>query len=543
MPDFPRNTRRLLDRQVSGHRGANNRRLDWLLDRDQLADSQNIRTADPGRLTRRLGAEALGGNTAQPGGGIAEFFAAAIGQAAGTRVMSLWGGKLYESIDADGGWIQVGCGATFADDTLYHAVVGRIDGKRCIAFTVAEQSTAAPMIIYDTTLGANPTTHVTEVIGPRALAFFEQRYWISNGDNLYWSQILETAGFSASANVLAVEPGLGGNITSLIPSRDAKPRLYVLKDEAIMLLEPRWGASSALIPTAGDALDTINTNLFTLTVGIGCVATRSVQWVPGNAGSDVLFLSQDGVRGLARAEQDAQRGAGFPESYGIQKWIDRINFTHAHKAASGFFDNAYHLAVPLDGATQNTHVLRRDSAEGAWSLIDWQAKDMKSFRLGTSHRIVFQNNFTTTDSAATAASADNLFQLYTGYKTDTDPGNTSVPFSFQTRAFVFDEPSIQKRWDSLTFQVSSAETSIMEIMYRTDFGIWNTLDTLTVNSSSDTTNDFMRRRNVNLSDITPGHSIQFQFNNVTGTTESGQLSIFMIDVHAFELPDTFESGP
>lgn len=537
MPDFPRNTQRLLDRQVSGHRGVNSRSVPWLLDHESIADNTNIRISDPGIFARRFGATPAGGHTFQPGGGITKFF-----RSDGfNSVTGIWGGKLY-SLFGSANWSQRACGESFADDVLYEVITGRINGNRCLGFTVAEESSkSSSLVIYD--IINDTSTHVTEINNPRALAFFEQRYWTSDGDNLYWSQILDTAGFSAPAsgggNVLGIEPGLGGEITAIIPARDRKPRLYILKDQAILLLEPRWGSASALIPSPGDALDTINTNLLTLTSGIGCVATKSVQWIPGNQGADVLFLAEDGVRGLSKVEQDAQGGAGFPESYGIQKWIDRINKDHFHKAASAFFDNAYHLAVPLDGATQNTHVLRRDTHDNAWSLIDWQAKDMKGFRLGEANRMSFQNNFTTTECAVTDTSVDDIFQLYFAYTTLSDPGDTSVSYQMQTRAFVFERPNLHKRWDALTFHVASGETQLMEVMYRTDFGLWNTLDTLTIPSS--TVSTLVRRRNLSLSDITPGQNIQFQFNSITGATERGEFSIYMIDVHAFELPDTFES--
>jgi len=537
MVDFPRNTRRLLDRQVSGHLGVNSRSVPWLVDHESIADNTNIRTSDPGIFKRRLGATSRGGHTFQPGGGITQF----IRPDGFLSFTGIWGGKLY-SIFGSSNWSQIACGESFADDVLHHVITGRINGNRCLGFTVAEEgSDPSSLVIYD--IINDVATHVTEISEPRALAFFEQRYWTSDGDNLYWSQILDTAGFSAptsgGGNVLGIEPGLGGEITAIIPARDRKPRIYILKDEAILLLEPRWGSSSALIPSPGDSLDTINTNLLTLTSGIGCVATKSPQWVPGNQGADVLFLAADGIRGLSKVEQDAQAGAGFPDSYGIQKWIDRINSDQAHKATSAFFDNAYHLAVPLDGATQNTHILRRDTHDNAWSLLDWQAKDMKSFRLENANRMVFQNNFTTTDCSITETSVDDIFQMYYAYNTFTDPGDTSVSYQLQTRAFVFETPNLHKRWDSLTFHITSADTQVMEVMFRTDFGTWNTLDTLTLPSSTET--NLVRRRNLSLSDITPGQNIQFQFNSVTGVTDRGEFSIYMIDVHAFELPDTFES--
>lgn len=544
MAEFPKSVQRAVDRQISGHEGVVSRQIGYLLTPSQLADAVNVRLPDQGKFRRRFGAASRGGFTGLPFGGMYDFK-----DGNGNLFFTgIWGNKLYKSAGG-GGWLQIASGESFTSN-LYVSVPGRIQGRRALGFTVAEDaSSPGRLTIYD--VQNDTATRVTLVTGPRALAFFQQRFWVSSGDDLYWSDILSTAGFSTSY-VLAAEPGIGGNITALIPSRDVTPKLYVLKDEAIMILDPRWGSSSALIPSAGDALDTINTSFPTLTVGIGCVATKSAIWVPGNEGADVLFLAQDGIRGLRRAEQDAQAGAGFPESYGIEPWIGRINFDAAHKATATLFDNAYHLAVPLDGATENTHVLRRETSGNAWSLIDWQAKDMKSFRLGGGHRMFFQNNFTTTDSSSTGTSADNLYQAYRAYTTEKDPGATHVRFSFQTRAFVFDDPQREKLWDVLTFQVSSTNTAAYELQYRVNFGVWNTLATETLPGSSDTvvlgedplvwnaSSTLARRRQFDLTQVTPGHAIEFKFQSITGATESGTLTFFMIDVGAYRAVDVFE---
>ena len=548
MAEFQKINRLLLDRQLSGDKGADSRQAPWLLDQRTVADVQGLRIADVGKFTRNAGSAARGGRTDAPQGGMQEFLD---GQE-NIRFTSMWGQKIYKSAGgAD--WTQIACGASLTDH-LYLALPGRIQGSRSLGFVAVEDDTGrGPFVIYDV---QNDTfTQITAVTNPRCCAFFQQRYWLGSGDDLFFSDISETAGFS-SVNVIGAEPGLGGAITAIIPARDLTPRIYVLKDEAVMLLEPRWGSSSALIPAAGDALDFISTNFITLTVGVGCIATKSVQWVPGNQKADVLFLAQDGVRALSRAEQDAQAGAGFPDTYGIKAWTDRINFDAAHRASAAVFDNAYHLAVPLDGATENTHLLRRETAGGGWSLIDLASRDMKAFRLGSGHRLFFQSNLPTFDTSVTDSSTDSLFQVYRAFSGSFDsPGATHVHFSLTTRAFVGEDPKKEKSWQELSFLLSASDTCAMEIFTRVNLGAWNTLATLVVGGTGGgdvvlgesplpwgAAGSLARRQQFDLSRIEPGESLQVRFDSVTGVSvDRGRFVMYMVDVQAFDLPGRFET--
>ena len=550
MAEFRRFTRLLLDRQLSGDKGADSRQASWLLDQRTVADVLGLRIADVGKFTRNAGSAARGGVIGSPQGGMVEF----IDGQANLRFTSMWGQKAYKS-SGGADWTQIATGASFSDH-LYQAVPGRVNGSRCLGFVAVEDDTGrGPFVVYDVQNDAVIPSQVTAVTNPRCCAFFQQRYWLGSGDNLYWSEIAESASFSES-NVIGAEPGLGGTISAIVVARDATPRLYVLKDEAIMLLEPRWGSSSALIPTAGDALDFVSTNFITLSVGAGCVATKSVQWVPGNQKADVLFLAQDGVRALSRAEQDSQTGAGFPESYGILSWVNRINFDAAHKASAAVFDNAYHLAVPLDGATDNTHILRRETAGGAWSLIDLEARDMKAFRLGSGHRLFFQNNFTTFDTSVTDSSTDSLYQVYRAYSgAFENPGATHVHFSLTTRAFVGEDPKREKSWQELSYLISASDTCSLEIFTRVNLGQWNSLATLVVGGTGGgdvilgqtplpwgVSSSVARRQQHDLSQLEPGESLQVRFDSVTGVSlDRGRFVMYMVDVKALDLPDRFET--
>jgi hypothetical protein len=187
---------------------------------------------------------------------------------------------------------------------------------------------------------------------------------------VWWSELGDGLSYS-SLNTLQIEPGIGGHVQQLFPLRGFTPSIVVFKERAIATIEPYWGSSSHLIPAAGDALDTLKTNIRLIANGTGCVAPLSVQFVPGGPGGDIYFLAKDGVRALTRANDDTISGVSKPISDSILTTIRRINFSYAHKVVSAVLDTRYHLAVPLDGATDNTHVLTFDFETEAWSVQTW----------------------------------------------------------------------------------------------------------------------------------------------------------------------------
>jgi hypothetical protein len=535
------------ERQTSGHEGVNSRQVSWLLSENQLADALNMEIDKIGRISTRKGAAALGGRTDTPGGGIEEY----VDGNGNAFFSAFWEDNLYKSAGA-GDWTRIACGESIASGILHMGAAGRLNGQRAVAYTGVTDDVGArgPLLIYD--VDNDASTLVTECGTPRCVAWFQNRYWAAEGETLYWSEILDTAGFSLAGMTLGIEPGNGGDVTALIPSRDLTPRMWILKERAVLVLEPRWGSSSAIIPTAGDSLDVINTNLRTLTLGAGCVATKSARWIPGAEGSDVMFLAQDGFRSLQRAANDVQSGAGFPLSYTIPDWIARINFDHADKAVAAVYDNKYHCAVPMDGATENTHILVYNIATKGWSLLDWQAVDLNAFRLKSTDALYFQNAYLTTDTSVTDAAGDPVYQVYKAYNGLTDPGPTHVKWFYQTRTMVFQQPTRQKRWDEFRFLVGAEETASFEFQTRIDFGPYNTTDTVMVAAGENSVvlgqdglvwqsgPEVTRRKSFSLSDIPPGENIQFKVESTTGASEFGQLHFYMQSCRAHLLQDVFE---
>jgi hypothetical protein len=117
-----------------------------------------------------------------------------------------------------------------------------------------------------------------------------------------------------------------------------------------------------------------------------------------------------------------------PFSRPIQKLIDRINWTHAHKAVGAYHDNKYYLAVPLDGSTTNNAILVHNFLRGSWMghwegdlvkvrdffVLEYQGRNRLFFTNDSGHVVLMEEGYE--DSAITA-----LNPAYTDLLVDTLP--------------------------------------------------------------------------------------------------------------------------
>jgi hypothetical protein len=116
---------------------------------------------------------------------------------------------------------------------------------------------------------------------------------------------------------------------------------------------------------------TNTTNLLTssaqvLTDEVGCVARKSIEQV----GSQVIFLSDNGVYGTQFLDEYNLRGTETPLSEPINTTISRINKNAQANSVAVYFDNRYYIAVPLDSSTSNNAILIYNFLNKQWESID-----------------------------------------------------------------------------------------------------------------------------------------------------------------------------
>lgn len=558
MAEFPKNPDQGLERTVSLHDGAVQRNVPWLIGETQAVQIENLEINSVGTRSRRRASRSFGGVMGQaPPGGMGGYSDSSFDE----FLVGIWGSSLYKS-DLDGGWNQQASAVSLISGLLHQIVLGRNAGQLAYITAMCERVT-------DSALGINGRSQMvmynieTDLataasLAPRTVTVFQNRMFHGENETIGWSEIGDLVAYS-DINSILIEPGVGGEITVIMPSRDLDPKLWIFKEDAIFLFTPRWGTDSAIIPGAGDALDTINSSVRTLTQGVGCIATRSAVWVPGQEQADVLFLSNDGVRSLNRADNDVQTGASFPLSWAIKAWIDRINFTQAHRAVAAVFDNAYHLAVPMDGAIDNTHVLRYDIENKSWTIHDWEARDLSSFKVASVNRLWMQNNYAAGDTSVTNGETDvsnHSYMVYSLYNGDLEPSTNitepkRVRILEESRSYTLTEPLKRKRWDRFTLQMSSSETSAIEVAYKADQGPWVPMTDIRISGTVDTvlfgtdplpwvsSEDAIRRRTFSLSDIAPSYHLQIRLMTITQATESGRLFFYFSEVSGHVLTDDY----
>lgn len=544
------------DRSLSSEGGVDSRRAPFLLQPNQATELENLIINEIGKTTPRRGTRSFGGLNSPPGG-----FGFYVDSQFDENFAAVFGSLLWRS-EGSGDFRQIGSDTSLVSNLLHQVYPVRWNGNNSVAVNTAQSVTDtgvgldgfSQLVLWDSV--SDVATQLS--LAPRCTAFFQERIFAGEGEQLVWSEIGEISAFS-EANQLLVEPGIGGQITAIVPARDLQPLLWVFKERAIFLFEVRWGDAGAgkFIATAGDALDTTNSSIRPLTVGTGCIATRSATWTPGQAGADIFFLSADGIRALSRADNDVQQGASFPLSYNIPGWIDRINFAAADKSVASVFDNAYHLAVPLDGATDNTHILRFDFEGQSWSLHTMQARDLQTASLGGTSRLFLQNTFPTSDSTATGVDSD-IYHIYQMYSTDTDP-STSITepvrprYNYESRQFVLGDPFTRKTFDEFSFQFSSSATNLVEIAYSLDQKSFIALTETYLPGSQgavilgttplpwDGNAEQIRRCSFGLADIGTGYGVQFRIASVSGSSEVGQPTFYIQELNGRLLPRNFEN--
>lgn len=569
MAEFPRDPPQQRDRTISLHGGTISRTAPHLLTEIQAQHVENMIITDIGARTRRLGSFALGGVVSDPAsqpfnapGGMGYYDDALFNQ----RLSAAWGSSVYTS-NANGIWTQVASSTSLVSNMLHQFVRGRSVGALSLSVCACERPTdtsdglngRSQLVVYD--IEADTATQVS--LAPTCIESFQERLFYGERDTVGWSEVGILTAYSALTNSIQVEPGLGGQITAIIASRDETPNMWILKERAVVLFRPRWGSAGNILPdtVAGDELNLVSSSLRILNQNTGCIATKSAAWIPGQETADVLFLSEDGVRALERAQDDFQRGAGFPLSYEIPTFINRINFDFAHKSAAAFFDQAYHLAVPLDGSEDNTHILRFDVRTKAWTIHDIHARDLVPQVIGDS-RLYFQNVFATMDTSQTDAvdfsdpSDPPHFQAYQLFRGNLDPSTSSSDALVPTlredgRGFIFQDPLQTKRWDKLVLQMSTADTSRLTLKVRLDQGQFNTVTELVISGTQQTivlgedalpwegSVEEKRRFSFSLRDLAPSREIQINVGGVTGASEIGRPTIYQTEIAGHLLSDEF----
>ena len=237
-------------------------------------------------------------------------------------------------------------------------------------------------------------------------------------NTLYASDILDPNVWS-SANSIVVNGDDGDEITAIVPYY--KNRIIVFKKRRVFQLD--------IPPDATSATDWI---VSLISNNTGCVAAGSAVQVS----SDILFLSDNGIRSLVRSVADDFTSVGIPISEVVKDVIQNINTESIRLATAIFYDNRYFLAVPTDSNDYNDTLIVYNTAlnafEGTWS------PQVMQFTL---------TNYNNEGSRAVFKKINGVIEKYSGYKTpagttfeDYKDAGTEYQSYVRTKDFNFGDP-------------------------------------------------------------------------------------------------------
>jgi hypothetical protein len=253
-----------------------------------------------------------------------------------------------------------------------------------------------------------------------------------------------------------------------------------------------------------------------LTDEVGCVARQSIQQV----GSQVIFLSDNGVYSTQFFDEYNLRGTETPLSEPINKTIKRINKDQSSQAVAVYFDNRYFIAVPLDDALRNNAILIYNFLNKQWESIDnvdstdWDIDNLIVAGEGSKRGVYAINRLGGIHKVDARLQGDDLINVSIGGSNETK----TVKGSITTRQYTFGNMS-RKNWKEFQMHVESSadNTSNFDLSAETENpdGTF-TLGTLTSfngNANLPKAEDVSIRGRIG---NRRGHGIQFTVNNTQG---------------------------
>lgn len=192
------------------------------------------------------------------------------------------------------------------------------------------------------------------------------RLWAADKNNnkytVYWSDLLDgdawTGGTSGSISLTNVFPNGHDEIVALAAHNGF---LVIFCKDCIIIYS---GAASPASMTLADTID-----------GVGCVARDSVQ----NTGSDIIFLSKDGVRSLGRVVQEKS----LPMrniSKNVRSDIISFTATQTNPIKSLYSpENAFYLLSFPDNKTVFCFDIRQALPDGSYRVTTWTDIDPLAF--------------------------------------------------------------------------------------------------------------------------------------------------------------------
>lgn len=305
-------------------------------------------------------------------------------------------------------------------------------------------------LVYDNATGlrtftvANSSATSATLKCHEALAAFGRLFIVDNATDtqtIYWSDLLNgnafSGGSSGSIDVSKAWPNGYDEVVALAAHNNS---LIIFGKHSILAYT---GASSPASMTLADTV-----------AGVGCIDRNSVQHI----GTDVLFMSQNGLRSFGRTIQEKSMPLSDLSNNVKTELISLIQNKTLPVASVYSPENSFYLIAFPDQETVYCFDLKARLENGAYRVTRWTSVPHKSFELKTDGTVYIG----TTDGLGT----------YSGYADNT----TAYRFRYYSPGLTFGDPSKIKLLKKLrpTLVGAAGSTVFMKWAYdlATDFNTY-----------------------------------------------------------------------
>jgi len=271
-------------------------------------------------------------------------------------------------------------------------------------------------LVYSDTLGA--VTKMTAVAGSsvtsaqychEVIAGFGRLWVVGNSTNdatIYWSDLLDgddfAGGSSGSIDVSKAWPNGADKVVALAAHNGL---LVIFGEHSIIIYQ------NADSPASMSIVDTIS--------GVGCIDRKTVQSI----GTDLLFLSDDGLRSLGRVIQEKSLPVSDLSRNVKQELVGYIRSKTSPATSVYSPENYFYLLGLPDSNLIYCFDLRGRLENGSFRVTKWPSVNFKSFARDRNGDVYIG----TVDGIGT----------YSGY----DDNNSSFIFRYTSPGLTFGDPS------------------------------------------------------------------------------------------------------
>lgn len=290
-------------------------------------------------------------------------------------------------------------------------------------------------------------------------AWYGNRFWVLKDDLLYFSGAYSSDYSSAFDTVTDSFRIPVGEARAIIPTRDTG--MVIFGDKAV------WGLAPSATPVATDNPEPIIT-------AWGAVSKRGVV----NAGDDIYFFAQDGLRALKRTVQDKlQTGVSKPISYKIKTQFDEIAWAYIDRLTMEYFENKVFITVPISATTYKTWIYypATDSFSFITGTTTYQARCWARYKVDGDERLYYGKH-----------GDGKVYRGWYGYTDEgTDISNgTAISMTEEGKEEDFGQPLLYKVGGEIEIEANSAGDYDLTVSAKIDGGSYSAIGTVNLSSGT-----------------------------------------------------------